>query len=248
MNTIIDSVTQGIIELYIQLKQRIRHQQSMGAQMRGEDPGSNEIDIDEERGKLSGINPAIIVEYIKSSFDILLNLRVEDALQEERIQQEEEEDNRHQHGPKKPKKRQNQHSEEEEEDEQHYINSSRGGHGAHDSDMIRPAESIPASSIGSSREGSGPPKVYEEIIQGLEADVRKHIRIEQQLKLHIETVEGRLDELESDNERLIMECQAKGDLEWQFSKQVETLEAELLGARQENKDNESKHSLELRSI
>jgi len=25
MNTIIDSVTQGIIELYIQLKQRIRH-------------------------------------------------------------------------------------------------------------------------------------------------------------------------------------------------------------------------------
>ena len=67
-----------------------------------------------------------------------------------------------------------------------------------------PPDSVPTSSQVSSREG--PPKIYEEIIQGLEADVRKHIRIEQQLKLHIETVEGRLDELESDNEKLVMEC------------------------------------------
>ena len=51
--------------------------------MRGEEnsgSGYEGVDIEEERGKLSGINPAIIVEYIKSSFDILLNLRVEDAV------------------------------------------------------------------------------------------------------------------------------------------------------------------------
>lgn len=47
-----------------------------------------------------------------------------------------------------------------------------------------------------------PPKVYEEIIIGLEGDVRKHIRIEQQLKLHIESIEFRLDELENENEKL----------------------------------------------
>lgn len=40
----------------------------------------------------------------------------------------------------------------------------------------------------------------------LEGEVRKHIRIEQQLKLHIETVEGRLDELENENERMLSEC------------------------------------------
>lgn len=113
----------------------------------------------------------------------------------------------------------------------HYINSSRGGHGAPQatdtvpmespamSNQERPgmtrggggaqSESIPNSSIATSRDG--PPKEYEEIIQGLEADVRKHIRIEQQLKLHIETVEGRLDELEAENEKLLMECHAKGD-------------------------------------
>lgn len=42
----------------------------------------------------------------------------------------------------------------------------------------------------------GPPKVYEEIMRSLEADVRKHIRIEHQLKLHIESVEDRVEELE----------------------------------------------------
>jgi transcription elongation factor Elf1 len=42
----------------------------------------------------------------------------------------------------------------------------------------------------------GPPKVYEEIMRNLEADVRKHIRIEHQLKLHIESVEDRVEELE----------------------------------------------------
>ena len=33
----------------------------------------------------------------------------------------------------------------------------------------------------------------------MEADVRKHIRIEHQLKLHIEQVEDRVDELEREN-------------------------------------------------
>lgn len=36
------------------------------------------------------------------------------------------------------------------------------------------------------------------MIQQLEADIRKHIRIEHQLKLHIESVEDRLEELERD--------------------------------------------------
>ena len=36
------------------------------------------------------------------------------------------------------------------------------------------------------------------MIQQLEADIRKHIRIEHQLKLHIESVEDRVEELERD--------------------------------------------------
>ena len=51
-----------------------------------------------------------------------------------------------------------------------------------------------------------PPKEYEHIIQKLEADIRTHIRVEQQLKLHIETVHSKMEEMESkireiDNEK-----------------------------------------------
>jgi hypothetical protein len=37
----------------------------------------------------------------------------------------------------------------------------------------------------------------------LEADIRKHIRIEHQLKLHIESVEDRVEELEKENKKLL---------------------------------------------
>lgn len=53
----------------------------------------------------------------------------------------------------------------------------------------------------SSKLGVECPKIYEEIIQKLEADVRKHIRIEHQLKLHIESTEDRIEELERDQEK-----------------------------------------------
>jgi|SanBayMetagenome_1026888.scaffolds.fasta_scaffold155020_1 hypothetical protein len=40
------------------------------------------LDVEEERHKLSQMNPLMIIDYVKSSFDILLNLRVEDAVYE----------------------------------------------------------------------------------------------------------------------------------------------------------------------
>lgn len=46
------------------------------------------------------------------------------------------------------------------------------------------------------------PKIYEELIQSLEADIRKHIRIEHQLKLHMESLEDRIEELERDMETM----------------------------------------------
>lgn len=42
---------------------------------------------------------------------------------------------------------------------------------------------------------SGPPREYEKQIQKLEGDVRTHIRVEQQLKLHIEGMQQQFDEI-----------------------------------------------------
>ena len=43
-----------------------------------------------------------------------------------------------------------------------------------------------------------PPMEYEEIIQKLESDIRKHIRIQNQLKLHIESLQAKVDENEKE--------------------------------------------------
>lgn len=41
-----------------------------------------------------------------------------------------------------------------------------------------------------------PPKEYEEIIRKLESEVRNHIKIEQQMKIHIDTLVGKIEEIE----------------------------------------------------
>ena len=59
-----------------------------------------------------------------------------------------------------------------------------------------------------------PPRIYEEVMQSLEADIRKHIRIEHQLKLHIESVEDRVEELEKEQDEftaLVKELQTYKD-------------------------------------
>ena len=47
----------------------------------------------------------------------------------------------------------------------------------------------------------GPPKEYEEVIIKLEGDIRMHIRVEQQMRLHIENLQQRIEDLERENEK-----------------------------------------------
>lgn len=41
-----------------------------------------------------------------------------------------------------------------------------------------------------------PPKEYERIIQKLEADIRGHIRLEHEMKIHMDYLEGKCEEFE----------------------------------------------------
>ncbi len=65
------------------------------------------------------------------------------------------------------------------------------------------------SAIGSISEYSmpDPPKDYEKMVQKLEEEVRNHIRVEQQLKLHIESLQFKMEEIE--NVKLQMARQLK---------------------------------------
>jgi predicted RNase H-like nuclease (RuvC/YqgF family) len=76
----------------------------------------------------------------------------------------------------------------------------------------------------------------------LEAEVRKHIRIEQQLKIHVENVEGQLDSLEMENEKLAYECgkleQLNQNSEWQNKKQLEIFEVEVASLKKNLEEKE----------
>lgn len=45
-------------------------------------------------------------------------------------------------------------------------------------------------------------KEYEKIMQKLEADIRGHIRLEHEMKIHLDYLEGRVEELENTNLKL----------------------------------------------
>jgi hypothetical protein len=47
-----------------------------------------------------------------------------------------------------------------------------------------------------------PPKEYEAELQHYEGEVRNHIKIEQQLKLHIEVLNERIEDFEKEKEAL----------------------------------------------
>ena len=45
-----------------------------------EEQPTPEIDVDEERSRLSSLNPLVVIDYVKSSIDILVSVSVEDAM------------------------------------------------------------------------------------------------------------------------------------------------------------------------
>ena len=47
-----------------------------------------------------------------------------------------------------------------------------------------------------------PPKEYEQQLQLYEAEVRNHIKVEQQLKLHIEVLQEKIDDMEKEKDSL----------------------------------------------
>lgn len=91
----------------------------------------------EERDIIMSLDSYVIIEYIKSSVDIILNLKFEEI--EKRLMDK---------------------------------NGSM-----QDNALSEKAKDRAPSDSQRSIQGDGPPKIYEELIQSLEADVRKHIRV-----------------------------------------------------------------------
>lgn len=63
-------------------------------------------------------------------------------------------------------------------------------------------EKIKQETQSSARTLPDPPKEYEEVIQKLEGDIRKHIRIEQQMKIHSDNLTQKLEEKEKEVDQI----------------------------------------------
>ena len=108
----------------------------------------------EERERLHDTNSFTILEYIKTSIEILMNMKMEE--QQEMKQSKREEKRK-----------------------------------ARRSKTYTEGDDIESESAVSGEEA---PSEYESMLQKYEAEVRNHIKIEQQLKLHIECVQDKLED------------------------------------------------------
>jgi hypothetical protein len=146
---------EAIIELYLNVKVRSNDE------INNYDEGM----FEKEKAKLREVDPHTVLDYIKSSIEILMNLKSEE------------------HTVNKRKKKSKS------KDRKLAFNE--------DSDIMSATSQSLCSTLEKFKEG--PPKEYEEAIQKLEGDVRMHIRVEQQMRLHIENLQQKIEDLERDN-------------------------------------------------
>ncbi len=112
-----------------------------------------------EESALHGTDPFVIIEYVKSSIDILLNCQMEKAMQMAEAKREETNESSYNKG------------------------------------------------------NDSPPQDLEKLTQGLEAEVRLHIRAEQQQRLRIESLEATVEENEKKVEKLKAKKKARAKID-----------------------------------
>ena len=66
----------------------------------------------------------------------------------------------------------------------------------------------------------GPPSTYEKIIQKLEADIRGHIRLEHEMKIHMDYLEGKVEKFEKEQTQ-------KDELVAKQQRQIESINDKL---------------------
>lgn len=139
-----EEIREKLIELFLNVKVRSKD----------EIKDFNEDKLDEEKNKLAETTIQALISYIKTSIEILMNLKIEDYLAMKKQEKE---------------------------------------MGKHDEVRLSSTESVLS---------NDPPQDYEEVIQKFEGDIRKHIRIEQQMKLHSESLQQKIEDKEKEIDQI----------------------------------------------
>ena len=127
------TLKEAIIKLYLDVK--VRTNEEVMQKYKEQLANYNQSKYETEKTELMGLSSFVLIDYIRSSFEVLTNMREE------------------------------------------ISSASRVYSGETD-------------------------KNYEEIVRELEKEAREHVRIEQQLRLYIETLQNKLEEMEAKNKEL----------------------------------------------
>lgn len=195
-------LTDALVDLYLSVKIRsneeviISYINVVAIQI---DNYSEEM-LGKERKRLKDVGAFTILDYIKTSIEILMNMKMEE-------------------------------------------NGGEGsGSGISEEQKLRKLAKKKESGIISDTESmkslDEPPKDYEQMLVKYEAEVRNHIKIEQQLKLHIECIQDKLDD--SDKQKDAFKRQKKREEE-DYVKELQRYK-DLLGLREKESEN-LKHEL-----
>jgi hypothetical protein len=134
--------------------------------------------MEEERERLYKVESLEILEYVKQSVEILMNMKGDEF----DVYQKNKEFN------EKVKKKDEERLIKEKEEQTEGEN--KHGRNIAANRFIINTSVFSSGAFGSPQSARSIPIDYEKIIQKLEADIRNHIRVEQQLKLHIESIQS----------------------------------------------------------
>jgi len=182
------SIKEAIIDLYLAIK--IRSTEELDQ--------INDGNLEDEKSKLlNGSDCFQILEYIRSSIEIIMNLKIEDL--------EKNDGKKKKIAPKRAVNTDVMPSEErsvmqdapETDLDEISVESRNLIQQSMKDALVHMVENNETGDLGGGKK-IGPPAVYEKIIQKLESDIRGHIRLEHEMKIHMDYLEGKVEKFEKE--------------------------------------------------
>ncbi|CDW79975.1 UNKNOWN [Stylonychia lemnae] len=198
--TELKNLKEAIIDLYLAIK--IRSTEELDK--------IDESHLEKEKKKLLKQDGFQILEYIRSSIEIIMNLKIEDLEKEMSMKKQGDSGNDMNSSSYSVTSASFVHASMKEA----LANSQHGHVESQKGNLVRDDNN----SKKNSQQSEEPPKEYEKMLQKLESDIRGHIRLEHEMKIHLDYLEGRVEELENQNVKFEKE---KKRLDKQFLTQEE---------------------------
>eukprot|EP00347_Sterkiella_histriomuscorum_P017361 403349677 len=235
-----ETLKEALLELYLSVK--IRSDDEIDCY--------TEEQFKQEKDMMKEVDGFTLIDYIKSSIEILMNMKIEENEQQQKDLGQDTFKHINFESKKKSKKLKNQNLKEDNKSKERAIpkiDDKTPTSSILDLQLKLEQVSSPASSNSSHSQSTcsipAAHKEYEKALRALESECRNHIKVEQQMKLHIECLQEKLDSTTKERDQLQSSCeetsQEHEDEIQKLNKIIKTLEEELMNKAEKIKELET---------